>query len=117
MIVPPGWEAPPLERIYRLAPGAHLAFEASVRPAAGTAPGRYFVAARITDDAGQVHEDVVTIDHQRGADGTDAGTVVTERTAALEWAVERAWRLLGSNRHPAARPMPARGTIRATSFE
>ena len=95
VIVPPGWEAAPPERIYRLAPGAHLAFEASVRPAAGTAPGRYFVAARITDDAGQVHEDVVTIDHQRGADGTDAGTVVTERTAALEWAVERAMATAG----------------------
>ena len=35
LIVPPGWEATPPDRIYRLAPGAHLAFEATVRPAAG----------------------------------------------------------------------------------
>jgi hypothetical protein len=40
LIVPPGWEAMPSERLYRLAPGAHLAFDASVRPAAGATPGR-----------------------------------------------------------------------------
>ena len=53
LIVPPGWVAEPAERIYRLAPGADLAFEASVRAAPGAAPGRYFLAARITDEAGQ----------------------------------------------------------------
>ncbi len=90
LIVPPGWEATPSERIYRLAPGAHLAFEATVRPAPGAAPGRYFVAARITDAAGQLHEDVVTVDHRPGGDGTDGSPVATERSAPLEWAVERA---------------------------
>ena len=73
LIVPPGWEATPPERLYRLAPGAHLAFDASVRPAAGAAPGRYFVAARITDDAGQLHEDVVTIDLRPAGDGATPG--------------------------------------------
>lgn len=75
LIVPRGWDATPAERIYRLAPGAHLAFDASVRPAAGAAPGRYFVAARIADEAGQLHEDVVTIDHRPGGDGTSARPV------------------------------------------
>ena len=32
--VPPGWEASPPERLYRLAPGAHLEFDASIVPAA-----------------------------------------------------------------------------------
>ena len=90
LIVPPGWEATPSERIYRLAPGAHLAFEATVRPAAGATPGRYFVAARIEDEAGQRHEDVVTIDIRPGGDGTSARPVGDQRSAALEWAVERA---------------------------
>ena len=62
LIVPPGWEATPSERIYSLAPGAHVAFDASVRPPADASPGRYFVAARIVDEGGQTHEDVVTVD-------------------------------------------------------
>ena len=95
LIVPPGWEATPTERIYRLAPGAYLAFDATVRPAAGASPGRYFVAARIVDDAGQRHEDVVTIDHRPAGDGMNAGTPVTDRSAALEWAVERAMATAG----------------------
>ena len=95
LIVPPGWEATPSERIYRLAPGAHLAFDATVRPAAGASPGRYFVAARIVDEAGQRHEDVITIDHRLGGDGTNAGPPATERSAALEWAVERAMATAG----------------------
>ena len=90
LVVPPGWEATPPERIYRLAPGAHLAFDAKVRPAAGASPGRYFVAARIVDDAGQRHEDVVTIDHRPAGDGTNRGAPTSDRSAALEWAVERA---------------------------
>jgi hypothetical protein len=95
LIVPPGWEADPTERIYRLAPGAYLAFDASVRPAPGAAPGRYFVAARIADDAGQLHEDVATIDHRAGGDGRDGHQVPGGRSAALEWAVERALETAG----------------------
>jgi hypothetical protein len=90
LIVPDGWEATPSERIYRLAPGAHLAFEATIRPAAGAAPGRYFVAARIADEAGQLHEDVVTVDLRSGGDGIGARPAGDHRSAALEWAVERA---------------------------
>jgi alpha-mannosidase len=88
--VPPGWEATPSERIYGLAPGAHLAFEATVTPAAGAATGRYFLAARIVDEAGQRHEDVVTVDLRPGGDGTAGRPASDQRSAALEWAVERA---------------------------
>ena len=90
VVVPPGWEATPSERIYRLAPGAHLAFEATVRPAAGAPAGRYFVAARIEDGADQRHEDVVTVDLRPGGDGTTARRLGDQRSAALAWAVERA---------------------------
>jgi alpha-mannosidase len=102
LIVPPGWEATPTERIYRLAPGAHLAFEASVRPAAGAAPGRYFVAARITDDAGQLHEDIVTIDHRPGGDGIGSPSPHEDRSGALAWAVERALTTAGIGPGPDA---------------
>ena len=63
LALPPGWHADPPERIYRLEPGGYMSFEAKVRPAQGASPGRYFLAARITDHAGQVHEDVVTVDY------------------------------------------------------
>jgi alpha-mannosidase len=102
LVVPPGWAATPAERIYRLAPGAHLAFEASVRPAPGAAHGRYFVAARIADEAGQVHEDVVTIDLRRGGDGTGARHDTEERSGALGWAVERALATAGVEAEPGA---------------
>jgi alpha-mannosidase len=100
LIVPPGWVAEPAERIYRLAPGADLAFEASVRAAPGAAPGRYFLAARITDEAGQSHEDVVTVDYQPGGDGTAPKPGDDERSAALGWAVERALTTAGIGPEP-----------------
>ena len=100
LIVPPGWVAEPAERIYRLAPGADLAFEASVRAAPGAAPGRYFLAARITDEAGQTHEDVVTVDYQPGGDGTAPRPGDDERSAALGWAVERALTTAGIGPEP-----------------
>ncbi|MFA9445049.1 glycoside hydrolase family 38 C-terminal domain-containing protein [Egicoccus sp. AB-alg6-2] len=59
---PDGWEASPPQRSFHLAPGAHDVFRVRVEPAAHAAPGRWFVAARIGDDAGQVHEDVLTVD-------------------------------------------------------
>jgi alpha-mannosidase len=62
IVAPPGWRADPPQRLFRLAPGAYLACDVAVAPAASAPPGRYFVAARITDEAGQAHEDVVTID-------------------------------------------------------
>jgi hypothetical protein len=90
LIVPDGWEASPTERLYRLAPGAHLSLDAAIRPAAGAAPGRYFVAARITDEAGQSHEDVVTVDFGPSGDGVGPGADDGARSPALAWAVERA---------------------------
>lgn len=59
---PPGWTVDPPGRMFRLAPGAHLAQEVTVTPDPHARPGRYFVAAGITDEAGQVHEDVVLVD-------------------------------------------------------
>jgi alpha-mannosidase len=64
---PAGWTVEPAERPYRLAPGAHVEFEPVVTPAPGAPAGRYFVAARILDDAGQTVEDVVTIDLDPGS--------------------------------------------------
>jgi len=59
---PPGWTVDPPGRMFRLAPGAHLERDVTVTPDPHAAPGRYFVAAGITDEAGQVHEDVVMVD-------------------------------------------------------
>jgi hypothetical protein len=86
VVVPPGWTADPSERPFRLAPGAHLAFEASVAAPRSAPPGRNFVAARIADETGQVHEDVLTIDLQPG-EGPIA--VASERSAALAGALRR----------------------------
>ncbi len=99
LVLPPGWEASPPERLYRLAPGAHLEFDASIVPAARAAAGRYFVAARITDEAGQQHEDVVTIDLRPGAKGRGDGDGQNGHPAAgspsLAFAIERALRTSG----------------------
>ena len=102
LVLPDGWEASPSERLYRLAPGAHLEFDASIVPAPDAAAGRYFVAARIVDEAGQQHEDVVTIDLHPGQRGGDDGRDGTSRngnssTAApsLAVAIARALRTSG----------------------
>jgi hypothetical protein len=96
--VPDGWAADPPERLFRLAPGAHLAFEATITPGPSARPARYFVAASVTDEGGQVHEDVVTLDLQTEAidAGRDAGdTDGTNRSAGLARAVHRALRTAG----------------------
>jgi alpha-mannosidase len=49
----------PLE--YQLPGGGHTGWDLSVRAAPGTAPGRYFVAARIHDDLGQLVEDAALV--------------------------------------------------------
>jgi alpha-mannosidase len=95
--VPPGWQVTPAERAFRLAPGAHLAFEASVTPGARTPAGRYFVAARVTDTAGQVHEDVVTIDFQPGGTGNGRQGDLNARSATLAQSVEKAVRNVAGN--------------------
>ena len=99
--VPPGWQASPPGRLYRLAPGAHLVLDTLVTPAAGAASGRYFVGARITDEAGQVHEDVLTVDHDRtsgrvNGDGAGANAKAPRaETASLAAAMSRAMQTAG----------------------
>jgi alpha-mannosidase len=94
LLVPDGWTAEPGERIFRLAPGAHLAFAASVAPAPSAPAGRYFVAARVAEESRQVYEDVVTIDFDpAAANGEDADASV--RSPSLSLAIERAMRLTG----------------------
>jgi alpha-mannosidase len=88
MIVPEGWTADPPERIYRLAPGAHLALDVTVTTPNGAPAGRYFVAARIADEDGQVHEDVVTIDYQPDGNRSHADRDV--RLPILSRSIERA---------------------------
>ena len=46
---------------YDLAPGGYAAWGLSVRVPPGTTPGRYFVAARIRDDLGQLVEDTAMV--------------------------------------------------------
>ncbi|MGH8957606.1 MAG: NEW3 domain-containing protein, partial [Acidimicrobiia bacterium] len=67
VVAPEGWAAEPASRPYRLAPGAHLISQIMVKPAPEAAPGRYFVAVQIEESAGQIHEDVATIDYQSAA--------------------------------------------------
>jgi hypothetical protein len=57
---------------YDLEPNGYAAWDVAVRARPGTADGRYFVAARITDDLGQVLEDavLVTIGEAGAADPT-----------------------------------------------
>ena len=46
---------------YDLAPGGYAAWDLTVRVPPGTAPGRYFVGARIRDDLGHLIEDTVMV--------------------------------------------------------
>jgi alpha-mannosidase len=46
---------------YDLAPGGYAAWDLTVRAAAGTAAGRYFVAARIRDELGHLTEDTAMV--------------------------------------------------------
>ena len=46
---------------YELAGGAHAAWDVSVRAKAGTARGRYFLAARTTDATGLLIEDAAMV--------------------------------------------------------
>ena len=46
---------------YRLEPGGYAAWDLTVRAAPGTAPGRYFVAARIADGRGGLIEDAAMV--------------------------------------------------------
>jgi hypothetical protein len=85
---PAGWQVTPHERPYRLAPGAHVPFDAEVHPAPGAADGRYFVAARI-EDGGQAHEDVVRIDLDRERSSGGQGRSPADRSQVLTQAIRR----------------------------
>ncbi|HET6500633.1 MAG TPA: glycoside hydrolase family 38 C-terminal domain-containing protein [Amycolatopsis sp.] len=56
-----GFAGSPAVLSYDLEPNGYAAWDVAVRAHAGTADGRYFVTARITDDLGQVLEDVVLV--------------------------------------------------------
>jgi alpha-mannosidase len=60
--VPPGWEADPPSRIFNLAPESFATLPFRLSPPPEAKPGRFFVAAKVTDEAGQVQEDVATVD-------------------------------------------------------
>jgi len=62
IVAPDSWEVDPPSRLFRLAAGAHSQLAVSVRAPAGARTGRYFLAARVADADGQLHEDVVTVD-------------------------------------------------------
>ena len=99
---PAGWEVAPNERVFRLAAGAHLAFDATATPPTDAAGGRYFVAARVTDEAGQVHEDVVRIDYLPAGPTNGKTTDTDLRSAPLYAAVARAMKPTGGE--PATQP-------------
>ncbi|HEU4572650.1 MAG TPA: glycoside hydrolase family 38 C-terminal domain-containing protein [Candidatus Limnocylindrales bacterium] len=117
LLVPDGWRATPPERPYRLAPGAYVAFEATVEPDARAQPGRYFVAARIADPAGRLQEDVVTIDLGPDAHGAvaAAATADPERSASLAAAIGRAVR--GGEPLDRAAPAPPQGVAGSVGGE
>ena len=62
IVAPPGWDAEPPSRIFNLAPEAYTSLSFRLSPPPDAKPGRFFVAARVADAAGQVQEDVATID-------------------------------------------------------
>jgi alpha-mannosidase len=59
LLLEPAGPATPLR--YELAGGGFACWDLTARVRPGTAPGRYYVAARITDDLGQTLEDAVLV--------------------------------------------------------
>jgi len=59
LVVEPAGPAAPLR--YELAGGGFAAWDLTARALPGTPPGRYYVAARITDDLGQTLEDAALV--------------------------------------------------------
>lgn len=105
LVTPEGWRATPPDRIYRLAPGGHAAFEAEITPAPDAVAGRYFVAARFADEH-QAWEDVVTVDLLPDADSDGDHTESEQRSQALSLAVERAMRVAGLRQEPITAVQP-----------
>ncbi|MEU0068233.1 NEW3 domain-containing protein [Streptomyces sp. NPDC006332] len=66
--VPPGWSAEPAELPYALGPGGFTLAEVTVTPPPDAAPGRHWLAARLSY-GGQTYEDVVALDVPGGHTG------------------------------------------------
>jgi hypothetical protein len=62
IVAPDDWGADPPSRLFNLAAGAYTTVAVRLVVPERTRPGRYFVAARVEDGAGQSQEDVATID-------------------------------------------------------
>ena len=62
IVAPEGWSVSPSSRLFSLAPAAYLAIPVRFEVPGRTYPGRRFLSARIVDEAGQVQEDVLTVD-------------------------------------------------------
>ncbi len=62
VVGPAEWAFDPPSRLFSLAARAYLSVEVHFRVPYDTRPGRRFVAARVVDGAGQLQEDVVTVD-------------------------------------------------------
>jgi alpha-mannosidase len=59
---PEGWPPDPPSWLFSLAPGAFVRVPVDFSVPLSARPGRYFLSARIADAAGQVQEDVATVD-------------------------------------------------------
>ncbi|WKX13402.1 NEW3 domain-containing protein [Streptomyces sp. NL15-2K] len=66
--VPPGWSAQPAELPYALGPGGFTLAEVTVTPPPDAAPGRHWLAARLSY-GGQTYEDAVALDVPGGHTG------------------------------------------------
>ncbi|MGC8627569.1 MAG: glycoside hydrolase family 38 C-terminal domain-containing protein, partial [Acidimicrobiales bacterium] len=80
VVAPSGWLVDPEGQDFFLAPGAFLRKPVRVAVPEGCRPGRYFLAARAADDAGQFQEDVTTVDV--GPDLPEATTAARAKLGA-----------------------------------
>ena len=62
LLGPEHWDLEPSGQLFSLSPGAFMRVPARLRVPENCRPGRYFVAVRVFDSAGQAQEDVVTVD-------------------------------------------------------
>ncbi len=68
VLAPPDWKVDPPGRLFRLSPGGHSTFRATVTPSLEAAAGTYFLAIQVRDRDGRLHEDVATVRHRASAD-------------------------------------------------
>ncbi|HMK98057.1 MAG TPA: NEW3 domain-containing protein, partial [Acidimicrobiales bacterium] len=62
LVAPQDWQVDPPGRLFSLAPGAYLSVKVRVDVPDKCRPGRHFAAVRVADGAGQVQEDILTVD-------------------------------------------------------